>query len=75
MGYHRNLDRLLQETADLLTPHAAELRKQAAGRPKDEEEELMLAATGLTRLYGRISARAHRRWRRERELETTLNPQ
>jgi hypothetical protein len=64
----RKLDNLLQETADLLTPKAAELPKQVAGRPKEEAEELMSAAMGLTRLYERMIARAYRRWKKEREL-------
>jgi uncharacterized membrane protein YccC len=70
----RNIDRLVQDTADTITPWAAELRKQALGRPDPEErEELLETAAGLSRLYGRMMARARRRWKKERELQT-LNP-
>jgi len=67
----RKVDKLIFETADLLPQRAAELREQASGRPKDEEEEIMAAATAMTRLYGRLTERARRRWMREKESQVS----
>jgi hypothetical protein len=63
----RKIDKLIFEVADILPQRAAELREQATGRPRDEEEEIMSAATAMDRLYGRLTERARRRWVREKE--------
>jgi hypothetical protein len=71
MARYRKIDNLLFETAEMLPVRAAALREQAAGRPKDEEDEIMDAASAMTRLYGRLTSRARKRWKHEREKELT----
>jgi len=67
MFRRRKLSKLIFEAADVLPVRAAVLREEAAGRPEDEAQEIMDAAAGLVRLYHRLTNRARRRWKRERE--------
>jgi hypothetical protein len=66
----QHVSKLIYEMAELLPVRAAVLQKEALGRPAEEAAEILDAAAGMTRLYGRLTARARRRWKTEREKET-----
>ncbi len=59
------VSKLIFEKAEILPIRAAELRKQAAGRPLDESEEILDAAVSMVRLYTRLTERAKKRWEKE----------